>query len=181
MIRNARINVQEGEKYPADDIPEKVLQWIENNKRHVDPERTDLVEGQTVVILYGKYTSQRAIFVKRLPKNLILVAGPSHINGVSLTVLNQRYVLPVSVFVQLDRSMIDAVQVKKDEIEAIRDWTTENAYDLEILNLIDTTGIQEHVNEVVDKECAKTKGLKTYFKTPFTLPRGDIDPASAFY
>ncbi|KAI5172734.1 large subunit ribosomal protein L6e [Nematocida sp. LUAm3] len=180
MIRNIKINPQEGGKYPGDDIPSKVLTWLENNKRHVDAQREDIVEGQVVVILEGSHTSMRGVFIKKLPKNLVLVAGPESLNGVSLVVLNQRYVHSVSVFVPLPKELIDSIEVNTEEIEKIRDWTTENAKDLEILEHIQCNGLQEKINSIVEEECSKTKGLKTYFKTPFALPKS-MDPFSVFY
>ncbi|OAG29545.1 large subunit ribosomal protein L6e [Nematocida displodere] len=180
MIRNIRLNIdQESTKYPGDDIPSKVLTWLENNKREVEAERADLIEGQIIVILQGKHTSMRGVFIKRLPKNLILVSGLSS-TGVSFTVMNQRYVLPVSVFVPLERSFIDSIEVQENEVAKIRDWTTENAADLEILDLITLEGKQETIDTAINNECAKTKGLKTYFVTPFTLPVG-VDAMGAFY
>lgn len=180
MIRNIIINTQKGEKYPADDVPVKVLSWLDKNKRHTEEERSDIIEGQVVVILKGQYTSLRGVIVKRLPKNLLLVAGPSGINGMALTVLNQRFVHPVSVFVPLEKSFINSIEVKTEDITSIKDWTTENAVDLEIMDLLSLDGVQEVIDSAIEKECSKTKGLKTYFSTPFTLPK-DIDPMSAFY
>ncbi|KAI5189323.1 large subunit ribosomal protein L6e [Nematocida sp. AWRm77] len=180
MIRNIRINEQREDKYPAEDIPKKVFQWLENNKRHVDEERQDVIEGQVVVVLAGKYTSWRGVFVKRLPKNLVLVSGSSALNKMSFVVMNQRYIHPVSTFVQLEKSFVDSIKVDTEEIEKIRDWTLENAVDLDVLQHIDVEGKQDVIDSAIENECKKTKGLKTYFSTPFTLPK-DIDPVSAFY
>lgn len=180
MIRNIIINTQKGEKYPADDVPLKVLSWLDKNKRHTEEERSDVIEGQTVVVLKGQLTSFRAVVVKKLPKNLLLVVGPSASGEKRMTVLNQRFVHPVSVFIPLERSFIESIGVKEGEISEIKDWTLENACDLEIFDLLSVDGVQEKVNSAVEKECAGTKGLKTYFSTPFTLPR-EIDPMSAFY
>ncbi|KAI5192883.1 large subunit ribosomal protein L6e [Nematocida minor] len=180
MIRNIIINEQKGDKYPADDVPAKVLKWLENNKRYTEEERTDIIEGQVVVVLKGQFASIRGVVVKRLPKNLLLVSGPSRINGVSFTVVNQRFVHPVSVFVPLEKKFIDSIEFNREEIESIRDWTTENAYDLEIMELLSLDGVQDVIDSAIEKECSKIKGLKTYFSTPFTLPK-DIDPMSAFY
>lgn len=181
MIRNIKLNVDpKSKKYPADDVPRKVLKWLEENKRYVEPQREDITEGQVVVILGGKHNSKRGVLVKKLPKNLILVSGSSEIGGVTFTVLNQRYVLPVSVFIPLEKSYLDSIKVNEKAIKKIKDWTAENAQDLAILNLIDLEGKQEQLNAIISSECAKTKGMKTYFSTPFTLPKG-IDPMSAFY
>ncbi|KAH9387280.1 large subunit ribosomal protein L6e [Nematocida major] len=180
MIRNIIINKQEGSKYAADDIPEKVLRWLENNKRYTEEERPDIIEGQVVVVLKGQYTSLRGVVVKRLPKNLLLVSGPSKINGMAFTVVNQRFVHPVSVFVPLKGDFISSIEVKEKEISEIRDWTTENAVDLEILDLLKLDGKQQVIDSAIEKECAGVKGLRSYFKTPFTLPK-NVDPMSAFY
>lgn len=180
MIRNIIINKQEGTKYAADDVPARVLRWLENNKRYTEEERTDIIEGQVVVVLKGKYTSLRGVVVKRLPKNLVLVSGPSKLSGMGFTVLNQRFVHPVSVFVPLKADFISSIEVNEAEISSIRDWTTENACDLEILDLLGLDGKQEVIDSAIDKECSGIKGLKTYFSTPFVLPRG-VDPMSAFY
>ncbi|EIJ89519.1 large subunit ribosomal protein L6e [Nematocida parisii] len=180
MIRNIIINKQDNGKYEADDIPSKVLRWIDENKRHTDAERSDIIEGQVVVVLKGQYTSLRGVIVKKLPKNLVLISGPSKINGMTFAVVNQRFVHPVSVFVPLKRDFIDSIEVNEEGISAIRDWTTENAVDLEILDLINVDGKQSIIDMAIEKECAGIKGLKTYFATPFTLPKS-IDPMSAFY
>ncbi|KAI5180495.1 large subunit ribosomal protein L6e [Nematocida sp. AWRm80] len=179
MIRNIKLNIQEGEKYNADDIPRKVLTWIKKNPRHVDEVRTDVVEGQTVVILSGKHASMRGILVKRLPKNLVLVARPVEPTGVECVILNQRYIHPVSVFVPISKETKSLVKVNP-EIKKIDDWTAENAVDLSMDSLVTIDGVCEQVEKAISEECAKVKGLKTYFRTPFTLPKG-VDPLSAFY
>lgn len=181
MIRDIKLNIDpSSSRYPADDVPAKVLKWLEENKRYVEPQREDITEGQVVVILGGKHNSKRGVLVKKLPKNLILASGSSELGGVTFTILNQRYVLPVSVFIPLEKSYLDSIKVNEQEIEKLKDWTTENAEDLPILDLLDLEGKQEQLDAVISSECAKTKGMKTYFSTPFTLPRG-IDPMSAFY
>ncbi|EHY66658.1 large subunit ribosomal protein L6e [Nematocida ausubeli] len=180
MIRNIIINKQDSAKYEADDIPGRVLKWIDQNKRHVDEERSDIIEGQVVVVLKGQYTSLRGVVIKKLPKNLVLISGPSKINGMTFAVLNQRFVHAVSVFVPLQKTFIDSISVQDEEILAIRDWTTENAVDLDIMHLIGTDNKQQTIDAAIEKECAGIKGLKTYFATPFTLPK-NVDPLSAFY
>jgi len=181
MVRNIIINHQKGNKYAADDIPKKVLKMLETVKRFEEKEREDLREGQVVVILEGSFTSMRGVFVKRLVKNLVLVGVLSKKTGeVTFTVLNQRYVHPVSTFISIEKAYIDSISVDEEEINNIRAWTTENAIDLDIFDLISLDGKHEELNVILEREFKKTKGLRTYFKTPFTIPR-EVDPMQSFY
>lgn len=176
MIRDIRLNVDsETSKYPADDIPKKVLRWIEKNKRAEEPEREDLREGQVVVILEGAHASMRAVFLKRLPHNLVLCSGPSGVSGVPFVVLNQRYVLPVSVFLDV---RVD-VPVKEEALREMQAKAAEDAVDINTGDLVDASS-QEKVDSAISSEISKRAGLKAYFSTPFSVPR-DMDPLEMHY
>jgi ribosomal protein L14E/L6E/L27E len=168
MIRDIQLNVDPAStKYPADDVPKKVLKWIEKNKRIQEPVRDDLKEGQVVVILEGEHVSKRAVFLKRLPQNLILCSGPSGVNGVPFVVMNQRYVLPVSVFLSVD------VDLPVDESAArnMPQKDAENAFDLDASGFVDAS-LQSRVDKAIEGEMSRQKGMKTYFATPFAIPAG---------
>lgn len=168
MIRDIQLNVDPKDtRYPADDIPKKVLKWIENNKRLVEEERTDIKEGQVVVILEGEYTSMRAVFLRRLPHNLILCSGPSTVNGVPLVIMNQRFVFPVSVFLAVHTS----VSVSDEEIKSRDGREFEDALDVPTAGIVESS-VQEEVDAAIVAEISKKKGMKTYFTTPFTFSRG---------
>lgn len=80
-------------------VPCKVSKWYKADdvKTHFRRKRTvpkttlkkNLVPGQVLILLAGKYRGKRVVFLKQLQSGLLLVTGPHKVNGVPLKRVNQ--------------------------------------------------------------------------------------------
>lgn len=67
-----------------------------NTKPNPKPLRKGLEPGRVVIILSGKYAGMRAIYLKQLENNHLLLNGPFGINQVPLCAVPQRNVIITS-------------------------------------------------------------------------------------
>lgn len=83
------------------------------NKRHtpgVAKDRKNLVPGQVLILLTGRFRGKRVVFLKHLKSGLLLVTGPYKVNGVPLKRVNSVYTLSTST--KVDVSGVDVKSVE---------------------------------------------------------------------
>ena len=80
--------------YPVSDLKGHFVRKCKVPKKtHISAE---LVPGQVVILLSGRFRGRRVVFLKKLESGLLLVTGPYKYNGVPLKRVNAAYVLPTN-------------------------------------------------------------------------------------
>ena len=154
--------------YPVSDLKSHFKRKCKVPKKaHIS---TELVPGQVVILLSGRFRGRRVVFLKKLESNLLLVTGPYKYNGVPLKRVNAAYVLPTKTKLNVDGKVADSIKdefFKKVEIEIKeeKDFFVEEAEKKK--------RAQNTVDTVVKKAVDEVPMMKEYLKNRFALKSGD--------
>ena len=161
--------------YPVSDLKSHFKRKCKVPKKaHIS---TELVPGQVVILLSGRFRGRRVVFLKKLESNLLLVTGPYKYNGVPLKRVNAAYVLPTNTKLNVDGKVADSIKdefFKKIEIERKeeKDFFVEEAEKKKRVTE-ERTKAQNTIDTVVKKAVDEVPMMKEYLKNRFALKSGD--------
>ena len=143
-------------------------------KTHISAE---LVPGQVVILLSGRFRGRRVVFLKKLDSGLLLVTGPYKYNGVPLKRVNAAYVLPTNTKLKVDGKVADSVkddffkrvQIKREKEE---DFFAEDKAKQERITE-ERKKAQNDVDTEVKKAVDEVPMMKEYLRNRFALKSGD--------
>ena len=143
-------------------------------KTHIS---ADLVPGQVVILLSGRYRGRRVVYLKKLESNLLLVTGPYKYNGVPLKRVNAAYVLPTNTKLEVDGKVADSINddlFKRIDIDrkSEKDFFVEDKVKKERVTK-DKADAQTKVDTEVKKAVDKVPMMKEYLRNRFALKSGD--------
>ena len=161
--------------YPVSDLKSHFKRKCKvPRKTHISPE---LVPGQVVILLSGRFRGRRVVFLKKLESNLLLVTGPYKYNGVPLKRVNSAYVLPTNTKIKVDGKVGDSI---KDEFFKKIDLKREKEEDFFVEEKEKSKRVTEErkkaqteVDTQVKKAVDEVPMLKEYLKNRFALKSGD--------
>ena len=161
--------------YPVSDLKSHFKRKCKVPKKtHISPE---LVPGQVVILLSGRFRGRRVVFLKKLESNLLLVTGPYKYNGVPLKRVNSAYVLPTNTKIKVDGKVGDSI---KDEFFKKIDLKREKEEDFFVEEKEKSKRVTEErkkaqteVDTQVKKAVDEVPMLKEYLKNRFALKSGD--------
>jgi len=165
--------------YPEEDVHHPL-------RNHKTPKPTRLrkkiTPGTVLILLAGRFRGKRVIFLKQLESGLLLVTGPYKLNGVPLRRVNQAYVIATSTKVDISSVTLDPKRfndnffkrARKDKKKTSSKSEEEFFAPEKKEKTLDSTKVEDQ--KTVDAQLLplikKTKYLKQYLKTAFTLSRG---------
>ena len=143
-------------------------------KTHIS---ADLVPGQVVILLSGRFRGRRVVFLKKLESGLLLVTGPYKYNGVPLKRVNAAYVLPTNTKLKVDAKVADSVKdefFKKVDVERNeeKDFFEDESTKKKRITP-ERTKAQNDVDTQVKKAVDKVPMMKEYLRNRFALKSGD--------
>jgi large subunit ribosomal protein L6e len=98
--------------YPTEERPKKFSVKRKKFSNHPRRFRSSLTPGTVVILVAGKHAGKRVVIVKQLSSGLLLVTGPSKLNGVTLRRVNQIYVIGTSTKLDLSSAKFDNLDDK---------------------------------------------------------------------
>ena len=161
--------------YPVSDLKTHFKRKCKIPKKsHISAE---LVPGQVVILLSGRFRGRRVVYLKNLESNLLLVTGPYKYNGVPLKRVNAAYVLPTNTKLEVDGKVADSINddfFKRIEIsrESEKDFFVEDKTKKERVTE-ERKKAQNDVDTVVKAAVDKVPMMKEYLRNRFALKSGD--------
>ncbi len=139
--------------------------------------RKDIVPGQVLILLSGRFRGRRVVFLKQLPSGLLLVTGPYKVNGVPLKRVNQAYVIPTQT--KLTLKNVPGVDKINDDLflKRVNIDRSKGFFDTDAVKKTRVTKERSDLQNQVDTEVLKTvksvESLRDYLKNRFALKSGD--------
>ena len=161
--------------YPVSDIKGHFKRKCKIPKKtHISAE---LVPGQVVILLSGRFRGRRVVFLKKLESGLLLVTGPYKYNGVPLKRVNAAYVLPTNTKLKFDAKVADSVNdklflktlIKREKEE---DFFVDEKTKRERITE-ERKKAQNDVDTQVKKAVDEVPMMKEYLRNRFALKSGD--------
>ena len=143
-------------------------------KTHISAE---LVPGQVVIILSGRFRGRRVVFLKKLESGLLLVTGPYKYNGVPLKRVNAAYVLPTNTKLKVNEKVGESIKDDffkrvKIEVKDEKDFFVEDKVKKERVTE-ERKKAQNEVDSEVKKAVDEVPMMKEYLRNRFALKNGD--------
>ncbi len=143
-------------------------------KTHISAE---LVPGQVVILLSGRFRGRRVVYLKKLESGLLLVTGPYKYNGVPLKRVNAAYVLPTNTKLTIDAKVADEIKnefFKRVEIarNEEKDFFADEKTKKERIT-DERKNAQNKVDTEVKKAVDAVPMMKEYLRNRFALKSGD--------
>ena len=161
--------------YPVSNIKGHFIRKCKIPKKtHISAE---LVPGQVVILLSGRFRGRRVVYLKKLESGLLLVTGPYKYNGVPLKRVNAAYVLPTNTKLEVDGKVADSIKddffKKKDlKFEKEEDFFVEEKAKRERIT-DERKKSQNDVDTKVKEAVDKVPMMKEYLRNRFALKSGD--------
>lgn len=159
MQKHLKINLcpKDAGLYPADDLPDYVQALQAKHTPNPRLPRTDLVQGQVVIVLEGPLAGSRVVYLKPLSNFLALCTGPSSINKIPFFSIDERYLLKTTVMIKIK----EKIEINEVPLCSIDSTTVPEC---------EMKGEQKKIDDILCGEIKKVKWMKRYFNTPFSLP-----------
>ncbi|EPR78126.1 60S ribosomal protein L6 [Spraguea lophii 42_110] len=156
--RQQRLNISNIKNYyTADDIPAFAEKLLELHKPAPIELRTDLVQGNVVVVLEGEYASYRVVYLSRTEDNKALCMGLPSINGIGLFEIDERFLLRTSIVLDI---RLDKKYRAKESKRSFKKFNTKEKV---------LTKEENDIEELLLKEIENEKFMKKYFETPYEI------------
>ena len=161
--------------YPVSDLKSHFVRKCKIPKKtHISAE---LVPGQVVILLSGRFRGRRVVFLKKLESGLLLVTGPYKYNGVPLKRVNAAYVLPTNTKLKVNGKVGEGIKDDlfkrvKIEVKDEKDFFVEEKVKKERVT-DERKKAQTEVDTEVKKAVDEVPMMKEYLRNRFALKNGD--------
>ena len=161
--------------YPVSDLKGHFVRKCKIPKKtHISAE---LVPGQVVILLSGRFRGRRVVFLKKLESGLLLVTGPYKYNGVPLKRVNAAYVLPTNTKLKVIEKVGESIKDDffkrvKIDVKDEKDFFVEDKVKKERVTE-ERKKAQNEVDTEVKKAVDEVPMMKEYLRNRFALKNGD--------
>lgn len=135
--------------------------------------KKDIVKGQVLILLGGRFRGKRVVFLKMLDSGLLLVSGPRKINGVPLKRVHQRMCIATST--KVDASKVDVKAVTDDYFKREKTGKADEFFAQQKYDVPECPEIKKKTQKAVDAAIKITDPvMQKYLKARFALRNKDF-------
>ncbi|CAK9781070.1 structural constituent of ribosome [Cutaneotrichosporon oleaginosum] len=140
--------------------------------------RASITPGTVLILLAGRFSGRRVVFLKQLDSGLLLVTGPFKLNGVPLRRVSQAYVIATSTKVDIaglkvPESVNDAYFAKAKSAKSTKEGEFFGEKGEKKAFPEDKKSEQKSVDAPVLEAVKKVDNLAKYLKASWGLSKGD--------
>jgi len=161
--------------YPAEDVVRPKTSRKIAGKTTL---RSSITPGTVLILLAGRFSGKRVVFLKQLESGLLLVTGPFKLNGVPLRRVSQAYVIATSTKVDvagvsIPESVNDAYFSKTKASKSTKEGEFFGEGEKKKAFPEEKKSEQKTVDASILSAVKKVDNLAKYLKTPWGLSKGD--------
>ncbi|TYJ53405.1 hypothetical protein B9479_005952 [Cryptococcus floricola] len=161
--------------YPAEDVRKPKVSRKTAAKTVL---RNSITPGTVLILLAGRFSGKRVVFLKQLDSGLLLVSGPHKINGVPLRRVSQAYVIATSTKVDISavsipESINDAYFTKAKAAKSTKEGEFFGEGQEKKAFPEEKKAEQKAVDAALIASIKKVDNLSKYLKSSWGLSRGD--------
>ncbi|GFZ49594.1 60S ribosomal protein L6-B [Saitozyma sp. JCM 24511] len=161
--------------YPAEDVRRPKVSRKSAGKAAL---RSSITPGTVLILLAGRFSGKRVVFLKQLDSGLLLVNGPFKLNGVPLRRVSQAYVIATSTKVDITgvsipESVNDAYFAKAKAAKSTKEGEFFGEGKEKKAFPEEKKSEQKSVDSALLSAISKVEHLSRYLKASWGLSKGD--------
>ncbi|XAO25644.1 hypothetical protein I312_104472 [Cryptococcus bacillisporus CA1280] len=161
--------------YPAEDVRKPKVSRKTPGKAVL---RSSITPGTVLILLAGRFSGKRVVFLKQLDSGLLLVSGPHKLNGVPLRRVSQAYVIATSTKVDISgvsipESISDAYFAKAKATKASKEGEFFGEGKEKKAFPEEKKAEQKAVDAALIASIKKVENLSKYLKSSWGLSKSD--------
>ncbi|WVQ82127.1 hypothetical protein IAT38_004255 [Cryptococcus sp. DSM 104549] len=161
--------------YPAEDVRKPKVSRKTPGKAAL---RSSITPGTVLILLAGRFSGKRVVFLKQLDSGLLLVSGPHKLNGVPLRRVSQAYVIATSTKVDISavtvpESVNDAYFTKAKAAKSTKEGEFFGEGKEKKAFPEEKKSEQKAVDAALIASIKKVDNLAKYLKSSWGLSKGD--------
>jgi large subunit ribosomal protein L6e len=147
--------------------------------------RSSITPGTVLILLAGRFSGKRVVFLKQLPSGMLLVTGPFKLNGVPLKRVDQAQVIATSTKFDISSLNVQAVEESLFQKDAASKKSKKEFFEQEdaqrsVVVSEEKKNLQKQIDQQILAAVKAVPFAAAYLKSRFSLQRGQAPHSMKF-